>query len=122
MSMLLTLLFTCLTFFVVLSNHCQGLCRTFSEICTKFDAHSLLDQSQNRIRPDTRLHIEGRKKSACPPSCVKFCTLTPKIFQYYHLPLHCATTAAVQMAAPVSEIIDFPIMKLVVTVFVYLCV
>jgi hypothetical protein len=24
-----------------LSNHCQGVCRTFSKICTKFDAHSL---------------------------------------------------------------------------------
>jgi hypothetical protein len=24
-----------------LSNHCQGLRRTFSDICTKIDAHSL---------------------------------------------------------------------------------
>jgi hypothetical protein len=29
------------------------------------------------------------------------CTLTAKICQYYHLPLHRATTTAVQMAAPV---------------------
>jgi hypothetical protein len=26
---------------------------------------------------DTRLQIKGRKKSARPPICVKFCTLTP---------------------------------------------
>jgi hypothetical protein len=50
MNMLLTLFFTCLAFFSLrefgvhalfpkrLSNHCQGLRRTFSEICTKFDA------------------------------------------------------------------------------------
>jgi hypothetical protein len=38
-------------------NHCQGLCRTFSE----FDAHSLSYQSWNHIRPDTQLQIKGRK-------------------------------------------------------------
>jgi hypothetical protein len=51
-NMLLTLLFTCLAFFGLgefglsvperLSNHCQGLRRSFSEICTTFDAHSLI--------------------------------------------------------------------------------
>jgi hypothetical protein len=34
-----------------LSNHCQGLRNTFSQICTKFDAVPLLDPSQNYIRP-----------------------------------------------------------------------
>jgi hypothetical protein len=33
-----------------LSNHCQGLRSTFSEICTKFDAVPLSDPSRNRIR------------------------------------------------------------------------
>jgi hypothetical protein len=88
-----------------LSNHCQHLHHTFSKIYTEFDSHSLSDPSWNRIRPDTRLQIKGHKKSARPPSCMKFCTLTPKICQYYHLPLHHATTTAVQMAAPVPEII-----------------
>jgi hypothetical protein len=46
------------------------------------------------------------KKSAHPPSWVKFCTLTPKIGQYYHILFHSATVTAVQMAAPVPEIID----------------
>jgi hypothetical protein len=48
-----------------LSNHCQCLCRTFSEICTKFDAVPLLDPSRNRIRPDTLLQI---KKTPWPES------------------------------------------------------
>jgi hypothetical protein len=38
-----------------LSNICQGLRRTFSEICTKFDAVLLFDSWWNRIRPDSRL-------------------------------------------------------------------
>jgi hypothetical protein len=56
MSILLTLLFTCLAFFGLgefgffraffperLSNHCQGLRCTFYDIFTKFDAHLLSD-------------------------------------------------------------------------------
>jgi hypothetical protein len=79
MSMLLTLLFTCLAFsvsvsldfprtahdfFSGLSNHFHGLRRTFSEICKKFDALPLSDPSQNRVSPDTRLQIKGHRKSA----------------------------------------------------------
>jgi hypothetical protein len=45
-----------------LSNHCQGLRHTFSEICTKSDAIPLSDASQNHARPNTRLQIKGRKK------------------------------------------------------------
>jgi hypothetical protein len=52
---------------------------TLSEICTKFDAHSLSDPSRNHIRPDTRLQIKLRKKSAPPPSYVELYTLTPKV-------------------------------------------
>jgi hypothetical protein len=59
----------------------------YSTICTKFDAVPLLDPSQNHIRPDTRLQMKACKKSAGPPSYVKFCTLTPKTCQYYHF--HC---------------------------------
>jgi hypothetical protein len=33
-----------------------------------------------------------------------FCTLTPKLCQYYHISLHRTTTTAVQMVAPVPEI------------------
>jgi hypothetical protein len=89
-----------------LSSHCQGLCCTFSEICTTVAAVPLSDPSQNSIRPDTRLQIKGLKISAPPPSCVKFCTLTPKIHYYYHPPLCRATMTAVQLATPVPEIID----------------
>jgi hypothetical protein len=62
-----------------LSNDCQGLRCIFSEICAKYDARSLSDPLWNHISPDTRLQIKGRKKSARLPSCVKFCTSTPKI-------------------------------------------
>jgi hypothetical protein len=51
---------------------CQGLCCTFSEICTKFDACLQLDPLQNHIRPDAWLQINGLR-------CMKFCTLTSKI-------------------------------------------
>jgi hypothetical protein len=87
------------------SNHCWCFRHTFSKICTEVDSHLLSDPSRNRIRPDTRLQIKGHKKSARPLSCMKFCTLTSKTCQYYHLPLHHAATIAVQMAAPVPEII-----------------
>jgi hypothetical protein len=66
----------------------------------------LSDPSRNPIRPNTRLQIKDRKKSASPPSHMKFCTLTPKTCQYYQLPLHRATTTVVQMASPVLEIMD----------------
>jgi hypothetical protein len=55
----------------------------------------------------TWLQIKELKKSVRSPSFVKFCTLTPKIFLYY-LPLHRATTTAIQMAAPVPEIRNVP--------------
>jgi hypothetical protein len=61
-----------------LSHHCQGLRLTFSEISTTFDAVPLSDPSRNRIKPDKRLPIKGRQWSAHPPSCVKYCTVTPK--------------------------------------------
>jgi hypothetical protein len=124
MGMLATLFFTCLALFSVslsfsspcmayavlpperLFNHCRCLCLQFSEICSNCNAVTLLDPSRNRIRPDTRLQIKGRKESAHPISCLKFYTLTPKIRQYYHEPLHSATTTVVQMASRDSEIMD----------------
>jgi hypothetical protein len=76
----LDLPYTVHTFFPErLSNDCQGLRRTFSEICLKFDPVFLSNRSWNRIKPDKRLQIKGRKNSSRPPNCVKFCTLTPKI-------------------------------------------
>jgi hypothetical protein len=68
-----------------LSNHCQRLLCTFFYIYSKFDAVPLSDISRNRIRPDTRLQLKGRKSSTLRPSCVKFCTLTPNICYYYLL-------------------------------------
>jgi hypothetical protein len=79
MSMPLALLCTCLAFFGLnelgpflctthtffsecLSTHCQGLHRSFSEICTKFDAVPPFDPQQNHIRLHTWLKIKGRKK------------------------------------------------------------
>jgi hypothetical protein len=61
-----------------MSNCCQGLHCTFSDICTKFDDVSMSDPLQNHTRPDTRLLIKGQN-SARSPSCMKFCTLTPEI-------------------------------------------
>jgi hypothetical protein len=70
MSMLFTSLFTYLDFFslgefvrtVYGSCYlCQGLRHIFSEICTKFEAVPLSDPSRNRMRPDTRFQIKGRK-------------------------------------------------------------
>jgi hypothetical protein len=58
----------------------------------------------------TGLQIKWRKKSAHLPSCVKFCTLTLKICEYYCLPLRCSTVTAVHMVAPVPEIVDTGIM------------
>jgi hypothetical protein len=49
-----------------LSNHCQDLSRTFSEICTKFDAVRLSDPSRNHIGPEARLQMKH----------VKICTST----------------------------------------------
>jgi hypothetical protein len=40
---------------------------------------SCQNPGRNHIRPDTRLQIKGRKKSARSPCCMKFCTLTPKV-------------------------------------------
>jgi hypothetical protein len=51
---------------------------------------------RNHMRPDTRLQIKGSKKPVPPPTCVKFCTLTPKTCQYYHQQLCCATTTVVK--------------------------
>jgi hypothetical protein len=79
---------------------------TLSEICRTFDAVPLSDPPRYHIRPDARLPLKACKESARPPSCVKLCTLIPKISEYYCLQLHRATTPAVQMTASVSEIKD----------------
>jgi hypothetical protein len=50
------------TFLPECLSKCQGLHHTFSKICTKFDAVSLSDPSQNHIRPDTQLQTKGCKK------------------------------------------------------------
>jgi hypothetical protein len=60
-----------------LSKHCQGLRCTFSEVCTKYDAHSLF-----LCRITTGQMHDWKKKGikiACLPSCVKFCTPNPRV-------------------------------------------
>jgi hypothetical protein len=89
-----------------LSNHCQGLRRTSSDICTQSDAVPLSDPSQNHIKPDTRLQIKGRKHQLVRTAAWNFGILTPRICLYCHLLLHRATTTAVQMAAQAWEIMD----------------
>jgi hypothetical protein len=113
-SIVLTLLFTCLGEFGLsvnsscflpkcLCNQWQGHHYTFSEIWT-FYAVPLLNSLQKHIRPDTCLQIKACKKSACPPSCVTFCTWT----QYYHPLLHHTSTTPVEMAASVLETMNAP--------------
>jgi hypothetical protein len=55
-----------------LSNHCQGLCHTLSEICIEFDVLPLSDLSQNRISPDTWLQIKGHKNQHLCPAAWNF--------------------------------------------------
>jgi hypothetical protein len=77
MSMLLTLLFTCLTFSVSVSLDFLFTTHAFfperlsnrstvSVTCAKCDAHSLSDPSRNRIRPDTRLKIRSEHQHIRP--------------------------------------------------------
>jgi hypothetical protein len=84
----------------------------FSEVCTTFNAVPLRDPARNRIRPKAWLQIKGHKKLPRPPSFVKFSTLTPKVCWYCTLPLHRATATALQMAAPIQEIMNIPSYKL----------
>jgi hypothetical protein len=83
---------------LIISRIFVALLRRFTK---KFDAVPLSDPSRSHIRPDTRPQIKGRKNEH-----VKFYTLTSTICQYYYLPLHGATTTAVQMAALVPEIVE----------------
>jgi hypothetical protein len=55
-----------------LCNHYHGLCRTFSEIWTKFDAVILSDPSRNLIRPNTRLQVEGHRNQHVHPAVWDF--------------------------------------------------
>jgi hypothetical protein len=51
-----------------LFSNCKGFRRSFSEICTKFDAVPLSGPSRNHIGPDTRLAIKGRKNEHIHPA------------------------------------------------------
>jgi hypothetical protein len=81
-SVSLTLDFPCMAhaFFPEhLSDHCQGIRRTFSEICTKFDAVPLPDASRNHIRLGTGLLIkEGQKNQHVHPVAWNFVHWLPK--------------------------------------------
>jgi hypothetical protein len=62
-----------------LSDNCQGIRRTFSEIYTKMYPVPLSDPSWKHNRSDIRFYIKGRKKSVHPPISLSFYTLTSKI-------------------------------------------
>jgi hypothetical protein len=51
-----------------LFHHFQDLCHTFLEIFTKFYGQLLSDPSQNYIRLDTRLQIQGHKNQHVHPA------------------------------------------------------
>jgi hypothetical protein len=51
-----------------LSNHCKGLRLNFFEICTECNAAHFSDPSRKSIRPDTKLHIKGRKNQHLHPA------------------------------------------------------
>jgi hypothetical protein len=75
-----------------LYNHCQGLRRTFSEICKKFDEHSLSDPSH---------HARHKNQNVPRVSDILYTD------SQYMLVL--SSTTAVQKAVPVSEILDTPL-------------
>jgi hypothetical protein len=87
-----------------LSNHFQGLRRTFSEICAKCDAVPLSDPSRNHIRPDIRFQINGRKISTSTQ--LREILYTYSKYMLLLLPLHRTTKNAVLSAASVPEIMD----------------
>jgi hypothetical protein len=92
-----------------LLNHCEGLRSTFPKIDTKFDTHSLFlsrIHRENRNRSRTWLQINACKNCALPPSYVQLGTLTHYTWESYHLPAIRAITTAVEVAAPVSKILD----------------
>jgi hypothetical protein len=69
----------------------------------------LSDPSRNRIRPDIWLQRNGctRKYQHVYPAAWNFALWLPSCStSTYHLPFHCAITAAVQAAAPVPETMD----------------
>jgi hypothetical protein len=76
---------------VFMHTHCLIFMHTH---CLIFMHTHCLIFMHTRVRSDSPLQVEGRRKLVRPPSCVKFCTPT--------------TTTAVQMAAPVPEIMDTP--------------
>jgi hypothetical protein len=128
MSMLLTLLFTCLAFFglgefgpfmygsnFLPRNACLIFVRVSVALFPRFaqNIKQYLSQTHREIALG-QMHdsqIKGHKKSARPPSNVKFCTLTPKICYYYHVSLLPITTTAVQMAVPGPEIVNNPVVS-----------
>jgi hypothetical protein len=64
---------------------------------------------ENHHRSRTRLQINACKNCALPPSYVQLGTLTHYAWESYHLPAISATTNAVEVAAPVSKILDPPL-------------
>jgi hypothetical protein len=55
-----------------LTNNFWCFYHTFSEVCTKFDVHSLSDPSLNHVRPDIRLQIKGLKNKDVYPAAQNF--------------------------------------------------
>jgi hypothetical protein len=88
-------------------DRCHDFPGTVSEICTTFDAVPLSDSRRNLIRPDTLLQIKGRKKIRTSSWMCEMLHIDTQ-HKLVLLPLNCATTSAVQMAAPIPKIMDTP--------------
>jgi hypothetical protein len=88
MSMFLTLLFTCLTFFGLSNFRLPVYCSFFFlrtlVLCAMFSALASSDPSQNRIRPDTLLQIKGSQNHHVNPAAL--------YTHFLHWPRRYATT------------------------------
>jgi hypothetical protein len=60
-------------------NSGQEGCTVIGVLTKLFTDVDMLLLLTNCQKPHTQLQIKGRKKSTRPSSCMKFCTLTPKI-------------------------------------------
>jgi hypothetical protein len=90
-----------------LCNYCQSLRRTFSEMCIKFDAHSLSHPYRYRIRPGTRRHIKGRKNQHIHPRYVSTktyrCIALPQLLDWWQHQLTNSVALARERTIPTER-------------------
>jgi hypothetical protein len=88
-----------------LFNHCQGVCYTYSEMCTKLNAQPLFlcqihcKIASGQICNSKYKDIKNNKSTQLHES---LCTDSQDMV----VPSNCATTTAVQMVAPVPKTMD----------------